>query len=97
MMVRSYLCAIAGKVSLEKCLGVRELKGGSKDRYVAAFTLLFEERSDLILSSDLQADIDWWIVQLKSLGLPLLVAFTEAGVPMTAPPTSTSGTWLTLS
>lgn len=76
---------IAGKVSLEKCLGVRALKGDSKDRYVAAFTLLFEERSDLILCSDSQAEIDWWIEQLKSLGLPLLVTFTESGGMYTWP------------
>ena len=59
-------------------MGIRELRGGNSSRYTNAFSFLFSDRSDLILSSSSQKDIHRWMMCVKgSCGIDIL--FSIAG------------------
>ena len=59
-------------------MGIRELRGGNSSRYTNAFSFLFTDRSDLILSSSSPNEVHRWMRSVKKCGIPILVSI--AGV-----------------
>ena len=65
-------------VFLETCVGIRELLGGSNTRYTSAFTFMFTDRSDLILSSLTRKEVLRWMKCVRGCGIPILVSIAGA-------------------
>ena len=63
-----------GVLSLDSCVGMRELRGGSNSRHTSAVSLLFKDRPDLILASSSLKNIHHWMKCLKACGIPILLS-----------------------
>ena len=78
LLIHPCICTYVGKIPLNTCVGIRELTGGNDSRYTTAFSLLFSDRSDLILCTPSQKNTHQWMKSFKKCDIPILVSIAGA-------------------